>query len=177
MVFNTYTNGDPRSFFYYKGDYYINGTEVVLTDEYINSHTWNGLKLWKYAKYDHQVVNNGSVAYFFCINKADRLALYAMGLDVNTTKNYAPYFVVRAIDIDYAIQEFTKPIKLSRETTEAIKEAIVTTKSDFDNGWLIVMWIVYIAVMLGSLIFKQFYIIWIIASVLFFKWRREMLNQ
>lgn len=169
-------NYDPRSFFYYKGDYYINGTEIVLSDYYINTHTWNGRKLWKYARYDHQTLNNGSVAYFFCINRSDWLSLREMGLDPHAADDYAPYFVIRALDLESAIQEFAKPIKLNRVQTEVIKQAIVTTRSDFDNATLIVLWLIYIFVMIGSLIFKQFYIVWIIASVIFFKCRREMLN-
>ena len=177
MMFNTYTSGDPRSFFYYKGDYYINGTEIILTDEYINNHQWNGLKLWKYAKYHHQTVYNGRVAYFFCRSRSDWLALNGMGLDPRVIDNYAAFFVIDALDIERAIKEFTKPIKLSRAETDAIKEAIVNPKSDLDNNALVALWIVYIIVMVGSLIFKQFYIIWIVASVLFFKFRKEMLGQ
>lgn len=177
MLFNTSTNGDPRSFFYYKGDYYINGTEIILKDEYINSHQWNGKKLWKYARYDHQTIYNGRVAYFFCRSRSDWLSLNGMGLDVKAKNDYAPYFVVDALDIEDAIEEFTKPIKLERSETEAILEAITKPKSDFDNPALLVLWIIYLAVMVGSLIFKQFYIIWAVASFLFLKYRKEMLNQ
>lgn len=177
MLFNTNTSGDPRSFFYYKGDYYINGTEIILTDEYINNHQWNGKKLWKYAKYDHQVSYNGRVAYFFCRSRCDWLSLNGVGLDTKTRNDYAPYFVIDALDIEGAIQEFVHAIKLEQEETEAIMEAITKPKSDFDNSALMVLWLIYIAVMVGSLIFKQFYIIWAIASLLFFKYRKEMLNR
>lgn len=177
MLFNTSTNGDPRSFFYYKGDYYINGTEIILTDEYINNHKWNGKKLWKYARYDHQVSYNGRTAYFFCKSKCDWLHLNSMGLDPRAGGDYAGFFVIDALDIENAIQEFTHPIKLKREETEAIKEAIMKPKSDFDDPTLMGLWLVYIAVMVGSLIFRQFYIIWAVASMIFFKHRREMLNK
>lgn len=177
MLFNTSTTGDPRSFFYYKGDYYINGTEIILTDEYINKHQWNGKKLWKYAKYDHQVNYNGRISYFFCRSKCDWLSLNGMGLDIKTQNDYACYFVIDALDIEKAIQEFSHPIKLERSETEAIKEAIVTPKSDLDDTGVMILWIAYIVVMIGSLIFKQFYLIWIVASVLFFTWRKEMLNK
>lgn len=173
MLFNTSTNGDPRSFFYYKGDFYINGTEIMLTDEYINNHQFNGKKLWKYARYDHQTVYNGRVSYFFCINKIDRSYFNSMGLNKD---DYASYFVVEALDIENAIKEVTRPIKLERAETEIIKESIAKPKKDFDNPALIILWIVYIAVMIGSLIFKQFYIIWAVASFLFFKYRKEMLG-
>ena len=177
MLFNTNAVGDPRSFFYYKGDYYINGTEIILTDEYINKHQWNGKKLWKYARYDHQVNYNGRISYFFCRNRCDWLSLNKMGLDANAINDYAPYFIIEALDIESAIKEFIRPIKLAHEETEVIKETIVTPTSDLDDTGVMILWIVYIAVMIGSLIFRQFYLIWIVASVLFFKWRKEMLNK
>ena len=173
MLFNTNTIGDPRSFFYYNGDFYINGAEIMLTDEYINNHQFNGKKLWKYARYDHQTVYNGRVSYFFCINKIDRSYFNSMGLNKD---DYASYFVVEALDIENAIKEVTRPIKLERAETEMIKESIVEPKRDFDNPTLVILWIAYIVVMIGSLIFKQFYIIWAVASFLFFKYRKEMLG-
>ena len=176
MLFNTSTTGDPRSFFYYKGDYYINGTEIILKDEYINTHRWNGKKLWKYARYDHQTVYNGIISYFFCASRFDWFSLGGMGLDVSIQNDYAPYFVVSALELENAIKEFTRPIKLKREETEAIIESIAKPKSDFDNSALLILWMVYIAVMVGSLIFKQFYIIWAVASFLFFKYRKEMIS-
>lgn len=176
MLFNTSTIGDPRSFFYYRGDYYINGTEIILTDEYISKHQWDGKKLWKYARYDHQTVYNGRISYFFCASRIDRLSLNSMGFDVKIRDDYAPYFVIAALDLEGAIKEFTKPIKLERVETEAILNAITEPENDLDNTGLVILWIIYIAVMLGSLIFKQFYIIWIVASLLFFKWRKEMLR-
>lgn len=177
MILNTYTNGDPRSFFYYKGDYYINGTEIMLKDTYINNHKCNGRKLWKYAKYHHQTYYDGSVAYFFCISRCDWISLYRMGLDEHITDDCAGFFVIKALELEYAIQEITKPIKLERAQTEAILEAIAKPKSDLDNTGVILLWAAYIFVLIGSLIFRQFYLIWIVASILFIKYRKELLNR
>lgn len=176
MAVNNIGMGDPRSFFYYKGDFYINGTEIILKDEYINSHKWDGKKLWKYAKYHHQVVRNGMVAYFFCQSKTDWLSLNEMGIDEDVRLNYAPYFVVEALDMENLIEGFTHPIKLKREETDVIMTSITEPKSDFDNSNLMGLWIVYIAAMVASLIFNHFYILWIVASVIFFKIRKEMLK-
>lgn len=176
MSSNTSINGDPRSFFYYRGDYYINKTEIILKDDYINKHQWLGRKLWKYAKYDHQVQYNGRTAYFFCATNFDRASFNSMGIDIKTKGDYAAYFLIEALDLESAIEKITRPIKLERNETEAILEAIVEPKSASDNPALTMLWIVYLAVMVGSLIFRQFYIIWIVASFLFFKYRKEMLN-
>lgn len=177
MLFNTNTTGDPRSFFYFKGDYYINGTEIILTDKYINNHKFNEKKLWKYAKYDHQTKCNGRVAYFFCKSRSDWLSFNEMGIDIKEKDNYAPYFVIEAFDLEVAIEEIAHPIKLERAQTETIMNTIMEPKSDFENTSLTVLWIAYIVVMIGSLIFKQFYILWIVVSVIFFKLRKEMLSK
>ena len=174
MLFNNSTNGDPRSFFYYRGDFYINGTEITLKPEYINTHRWNGKKLWKYARYDHQTTYNGQISYFFCASKFDWLSLNGMGLDMTVRDDYAPYFVVSALELENAIAEITKPIKLKREETEAILDNIVKPKSDLEEPGLVVLWLVYIAVLIGSLIFKQFYLIWAIATIFFIKYRGEI---
>ena len=176
MLFNTSTTGDPRSFFYYKGDYYINGTEIILKDSYIKNHTWNGQKLWKYALYDHQTTYNGQTCYFFRQSRCDGLSLNSMGLDANERSNYAPYFLVSSLDLESAIGEIAHAIKLERAQTEAIIEAVTQPKSEFDNNIMLVLWAVYIIAMFGSLIFKQFYILWAIESFLFFKFRKEMLR-
>lgn len=176
MLFNTNTTGDPRSFFYYNGDYYINGTEIILTDRYIDRNQFNGKKLWKYAKYDHQTIYNGRVAYFFCRTRSDWLSIDKEGIDAQSINDYAPYFVIEAPFLDSAIKEIIKPIKLDHTETEAIMEAIVSPKSEFDNTGLVLLWIAYIAVMIGSLIFKQFYIIWVVVSLIFIKLRKEMIG-
>ena len=169
MLFNNSTGGDPRSFFYYKGDYYINGTEITLKDEYINTHSWNGKKLLKNARYDHQTTYNGQISYFFSAgSRFDWYSTEKIGND------YAPYFVVSAMELENAIEEVTHPIKLPREQTEAILNNIATPKSELEDPKVIVSWLIYIAVLVGSLIFKQFYIIWIIATVLFFKYKKGL---
>lgn len=174
MMFNTNVNGDPRSFMYYNGDYYVDGTEITLTDNYMKKHKFYGKKLWKYAKFHHQTIYNNQVSYFFCATRIDWLSLNGMGLDVRVANDYAPYFVVTAMELNEAIDDIIKPIKLSQQETDVINEALTKPKSDFDNNGLIVLWLVYIAVMVGSLMFKQFYIIWAIASFLFFKYRKEL---
>ena len=176
MLFNTNVCGDPRSFFYYKGDFYIDGTEIMLKEEYRNKHLWNGQKLWKYARYDHQIVYNGKISYFFCQSKTDWLSLYEMGLDRNVKFDYAPYFVVDSFDMENLIEEFTRPIKLTRYETEAIINATKEKKSYFQNERVLVLWIVYIIAMIGSLIFKQFYFLWIALSFVFFKIRKGMIE-
>ena len=169
-VKTVYTSSDPRSFFYYKGDFYINGTEIILSDEYINTHKWNGKKLWKYARYERQGNYNGIPGYLFNI--------YNYGcLSRQEQDKYAFDIFISTYDIDCAIEGFKRPIKLERAQTEVVLNAISTPKSEFDNPGVAILWLIYIIAMFGSLIFNQFYILWIIITVVFATFRREFLNR
>lgn len=176
MLFNTAQGNDPRSFFYYNGDYYINGTEIILTDRYVDQNQFNGKKLWKYARYDHQTVCNGKISYFFCITKCDWFSLNEMGIDAKVKNDYAPYFTIEANNLPYAIDQITKPIKLERAETDMIMAAIVEQKHDWDNAGLMLLWLVYIIAMVSSLIFRQFYLIWIVITCVFYVIRKGMLS-
>ena len=180
MFVQNKANGDNRSFMYYNGEYYINGTEVVLSDKYVTNNVFNGKKIWKYARFDYQTTYYGKRAYFFSAVKLDWLSFREMNLDTNMAKDYAPYFIIETFKVNEIISTITKPIKLSSEETRivntAITDMITNPKTDFDNPILLTMWIVYFVVMVGSLIFNQFYIIWIIASYVFFTWRKDILK-
>lgn len=181
MYVNVGIYGDPRSFMYYCGKYYINGTEIILKEQYTNSHTFNGKKIWKYARFDRKTVYNGVTSYFFCATKLDWFSLQEMGLTLENKKDYATYFVIETFNIDSAIEEITKAIILTEKESDEIKSNITNMiehqKTDFDYPELMMLWVVYAAVIIGSLIFKQFYIIWLIASYVFFVWRKDILNR
>ena len=104
-----------------------------------------------------------------------------MGIDYSTCRDYSPYFVVTAWELKSMIQEFTKPIKLSDVQKEAMNQAIMDMiehpKKDWDYPELIIGWIVYIAAMVGSLIFNEFYIPWIISTCVFYVYRKGVLNK
>lgn len=181
MVYNKNACGDPRSFMYYKGQYYINGTVIEIADDYINTNLFNGKKFWKYVRFDRQINNCGSILYSFCAVKIDILSLRAMNMDRRETNKYALYFTIPAWHIDSAIGKITKAICLTEEESNAINNSLLDTiehpKSDWSYPSLRIAWIVYIFVLIASLIFNQFYIIWIIATFVFFKWRKEVRNQ
>ena len=176
MVFD----GDPRSFMYYKEQYYINGTVVEISESYRNTNSFNGKKIWKYARFDRQISSPNGILYFFCITNSDTLSLRSMNIDRHTINEYASYFTVPAWMIENVIKTIIKPIKLSHAECKVINDyilnAIENPKSDFEYQNLKIGWIVYIGVLIASLIFKQFYLIWIIATFVFFKWRRGVLK-
>jgi hypothetical protein len=181
MASNVNTRGDPRSFMYYNGQYYINGTIVELSDQYVQNNSFQGKKIWKYARFDRQANSSGSMSYFFSAAKFDYLSLREMGLSVDVKKEYAHYFTIDACMAENAIQRVIRPVKLTKIEQEAMNSAfedmITHPKKDWDYAELRFGWLAYIVILVASLIFKQFYIIWIVATFLFFAWRKDILKQ
>lgn len=180
MLFNGTNGGDPRSFMYYNGKYYINGTIIELSDQFINNHyRLTGEKIWKYARFYNQVIKNGRLAYSFDAAKFDYLSLRQIGLNMSIKKEYTPYVVIEALELGFAIKEIIHPIVLSDREQEiidaSIKNLSYSQASPRDSTELRLGWISYILVMIFSLIFEQFYLIWILASVIFFKWKKGVL--
>ena len=182
----TYTNNDPREFMHFKGEWYINGTEITLTEGYMRTHKFNGKKLWKYAKFHHVTRYNGQTAYFFCKSKCFLCDLLELGYrDLESRKavedDYAPYFVVTAFELEYAIDEFVKPIKLSTRESDAIQKGIENiideSKSDWNLPELRGAWLVYIAAMIGALLFNYFYVLWIVITFIFVAYRMGVIEK
>ena len=171
------TNGDPRSFMYYNGDFYINGTEVALKDSYIQNVRFNGRKLWKYARFTRQTIYNGQNAYMFSICRNFLSSKEVNSDNIQEVRECASVFVLTALELYIAIESFVHPIKLDKATSDAIMENITQPKRDWDNSGLMLAWVVYIAAMIGSLIFNYFYVLWVIISLIFFNIRKDMLNS
>ena len=182
MSVKTIIQNDPRQFMYYNGDWYLNGTEVELSSEFMESYEQiHGKKLWKYARFGKKIING----YLFWRCKCIYWELW--GLGINDKKEIEkiqdetePFFVIDNLELEYAIKTFTKPIKMSKEEQElrqkAIEYMIEHPKKDWDYPELQIMWVAYIITMIGSLIFNHFYLIWVVASFLFFKYRTKILN-
>ena len=179
MIFNQ--PGDWSEILYYNGDYYSNGSEVMIKDEYINTHTYNGKKIWKYAYFGNKIVHNGQTAYFFWSTRKRYIDFMELNIDYKTRGDYAPYFVVYAYELSNFIEEFTRPYKMSdeqkAERERAIMYMIEHPKRDWDYPELLIGWIVYIGVLIGSLIFKEFYIPWAIATYAFYEYRKGILSE
>lgn len=166
------TVGDPVSVFYYKGKYYCNRTEIALKDEFIKHSTFNEKKLWKYARFSHKIVDNGKVTYFFCRCKDNFTDIYNTNVTMKDLDNYAPYFTIEAFRLDHLIEEIIRPIEFTQ--TEMLDFHL--PKKDSEVEGMTGLWVVYIAIMIGSLIFREFYIVWAIVTWLFIKIRNNMLN-
>lgn len=178
---------EPVSYMYYDGDLYMNPTGIILKDDYINTHTFHGKKPWKYYWFSHKLVNNNNQnAYFFSIHKCSFCDLLAMGYrDVEERneimKNTAPYIIIPCHEIHNAIEGFTNPIKVDRKEADILMSAAVENalhpKSDFEVPGMMGLWAVYILAMIGSLIFRQFYLLWIVETLLFVYLRKGVRGE
>ena len=177
-MFHIYNPGEPKAFLPYNGEIYINGTEIILSDEYIKTHTYQGKKLWKYAKFGHVTTYYGQTAYFFWSSRHNPLTCNMLGLDVNTLYDYACFFIVPVSELYDAVGEITRGFKLSKEETEMVYKAYeeMISKKDWDYPEMILAWIVYIVVLVGSLIFREYYLLWPIITYIFLKYRKGIMS-
>ena len=160
------SNG-PGAGFYYKGDIYIRRTEIKLTDSFIAKKAAQGKKIWKYAWYTGDAYA-GEFAFNYSKMTTDELRKlgYSREERMKMPNQYDPIFRIAGWEMDEAIEEIVRSEKLPKEMTERIMENIADPKTYKTNGEG-VLWAIYIAVMIGSLIFNQFYLIWIAATLLF----------
>lgn len=177
---------DPVSYMRYKDEWYLNGTEVELKEEYIATHTYNGKKLWKYYRFNSiENYTDRGRCYLFFQCKYSYCDLLSMGYNSveernEIFKNRAPYVAIPCHELNKAIKEIIKPIRPSPTSTETVdtyfKNIVEHPKTDWDYPEMIILWSLYIVVMVGSLIFKQFYIIWAIATFLFLSLRKGIVK-
>jgi hypothetical protein len=100
-----------------------------------------------------------------------------MGMNTRDLNDYAPYFVIEGIFVEGAIEEISKPIKTEPIAPEALFDAVMKPGNDFEHEGVGALWIIYIIVMLGCLIFNEFYIAWAIVTFIFAMLRGEMLKK
>lgn len=158
--------------FYYNGTLYLSGTKIALSDDWINTHQFNGKKPWKYVIFNSRTIDG---CFFSAIN-IDFCSLLKLGMKFEDLKNYEHCFKISPYDLNNAIEEIIYSNALSKEQLEAVQQKLVEPQHDWDNNGLVIAWIIYIAAMVGSLIFRQFYILWIIISIIFSQVRKDMLR-
>lgn len=151
-------------YFYYKGRYYTTKTVVKLTQQYRNTHTNLGFPIWKYAWFSHKIINRNEYCFYYANEYYSNV-----NHEQIRSGDYCGYFQIKAEDLENAIEEIIKPV--------LIELVLATPKKDCAVEGMGTLWIIYIAIMISSLIFNEFYIIWIIVTYLFFKLRNEILNN
>lgn len=148
------------NFFVYKGKGYSYKTKVKLTKSYIETHVGNNnLPIYEYAWFEQIVKRDSSynerMFFFNCWRKDIKGAKYSL--------KYASYFVIKGEDIENAIEEIIYPNEVT--LTQRKK------KKDTECEEVMIGWFVYIASLLFSFIFKEWFLIWMYGSFFFFLWR------
>ena len=101
-----------------------------------------------------------------------------------TMREIAPNFVIYATDLLSAIEKITREIRFTASTEQYIEQATtdiiddaINPKPDWNHPELIGLWAVYLLLMFGSLIFRQWYLIWPILTFIFLKWRGNIVRK
>ena len=177
--------GNEIEYMYFDGRTYMNGTHFTVKDEYIATHKPNGKKIWKHARFWGTLNGPDGLYYYFARAKYSFCDLYEVSKQTEESiaslqADYAPFFTARPWELHDVIEEFTKPLMISEEEEAARQEAITRTIEHPNNDWdypeMRFGWIVYILVLIGSLIFKQFYIPWAIATYIFYIYRKGVIG-
>ena len=143
-------------FFIYNGKGYRAGTVIKLKQEYIDTHLFNGYKIWKYAYLSNK--NCAQNKYVF-----NQYRVYPC----NKINEYAGLFLISQEELEDAIEEIIEP----REVEIVPK----TKRRDWESNEVMVGWIIYIVALFASLIFREWYIAWLFGSIYFFTWRNGKL--
>ena len=146
-------------------------TRVALSPDYIGTHADNGKRINRYAWFSHKFWdNNGNCFYVFYLDRNGQNSI---------ANKYASCVKIRAGDIENAIIEIVKEVAQPDAFNvrfSGLHEDLTPIK-DTEVPELMVAWVVFIAFLLFTLMFKQFYLICPIAGFILDKIRRDMLNQ
>ena len=148
-------------FFMYQNKIYTTNTQIKVAQPYIDSHSEKDAPIWPYARFLRKYIKDNILYYEFNPCKLDLFGEWTKSTGM---------FAVKASELTSAIEEIILPIEV-----ENVQITLPTSKKDWEDNDMMWAWIIYIAVMVGSLIFKQFYIIWAIATIIFFNYRRKRL--
>lgn len=145
----------------WNGNYYSTYTIFKMKESYINTHTCYGKRIWPYAALIRIILdsNKNILRYHFVPH----------GCKYPISQNYLGGFDVEISQIDSAIESVYAGKPMPKEMIY-----VPQPKSDFEIPGMLTLWAIYIIVMVASMIFKDFIIIWAFASYGFFKLRKEL---
>ena len=168
-------------YFYYKGEYYGQSTKFARKKEFVGKPT------------PHRISKKFWSEYSFAWQSGDRYFFNPVGcrfLDL-TCKGYSreqatqienecsAAIALNSYELEIYIGEILTPEKkmtgfLRKQIDDAITNIIEHPKRDWDYPELLFLWILYIVLMIGSLIFKQFYLLWIVLTLGFYYIRKNI---
>lgn len=158
------TLSDEQRFFMHKGQPYNSMTIVKLSKKYIDTHTakgmWEGWPIYQYARFQKRVPRQGyNATYIFELHNNTNDP-YARLYD-----KYAAWYVLNQDELEEAVEEIIYPVEfhLSRKynDTSGIGTAVA----------------IYGAVLLGSFVFQQWYLIAGVATCTFINYLKRKLGK
>jgi hypothetical protein len=158
-----YDYGNAPQYFIYDNKVYTHNTEIQIKQSYRDTNLFDGYKIWSSYKFQYRYMQ-GSVVYL-------TFAICNKPLSVKDTTFYAITLIVSERDLPNVIESITKPL----EVTDAV---IVPyePKKDWEVDGMGTIWCVYLLALFGSLLFKQWYLGWMFATIIFIAKRKEMLQ-
>lgn len=143
------------------GNFYDKGTVIKFKKSFTDTYLSRGLKIWPYAGFSRIVLdkNGKKIQYTFSPYKCPS----------KISNEYSGW-------IDLNVNEFNNDIveEVYRKPISANSVRVPQPKSDFEIPGMLTLWAIYIIVMVASMIFRDFIIIWAFASYGFFKLRKEL---
>ena len=161
---------NSEMFFRYRDTAYLRGAEVTFSDDFIKHFRHENKPIWKYARFNKRVIHSRKhVTYIFTRRLTDSGWLKDHGMTWDEYNMTCPYFIIEEPMPDDAIEEVTKGIETSISPLPRYK--------DWEVAEVMIGWVIYIAVLFFSFIFREWYIAWAAASYVFFSFRKAMLNR
>lgn len=159
-------------YFYYKGEYYGNGAKFATKEEFVGKATPRGIakKFWK----EYVFAGQHGDKYFFNPLNCDYFSLTLEGYNPEEaremSREYSGCIALTTLELDFYIGEILTPQNkmtgfLKEQVEKSIMDVIEHPKRDWDYPELVIAWIFYILLMIGSLIFTEFYIPWLLLTV------------
>lgn len=140
-------------YFLYKGKLYggkDDKTIVQLSDEFVKKNN-----IWKYVKYQNSLEYKGETINYFIPVNFD----YEKNQSVYVS-SYNWYVVIKGEDLDECIYKIIKPV-------------YAVIEKEKNSEMIGIVTAIYIVLMLCSLIFNQFYLLWIILTVIYVEFLKE----
>lgn len=120
--------------------------------------------IWHHAKFRKKTCIDNRIHYSFSIANH-----YLTPRNIN----YKGFYFVSAKELNDFIEEVeTPPIDMEKHEV-----FIPAMRKDWEVKGLMFAWVVYIAAMIGCLIFKDFWIFWIIISIIFNEYRKRKIEN
>lgn len=151
------------------------GTIVKLSEEFINKcKNYFGENIYDYAVFSHVYNADGIFLYVFykCTNPNTKLFFINNDDEVRKFYNSYPDIEISPADLDMAIEDYIYDISY-----EVDRPTYLCMKKDWEIPGMTRAWGILIIIMIASMVFKGFSILWFIEIAIFNSWRSDFINK